>query len=480
VLDKTEAVMARRRMGKRAGALAGDRADPSRAPGTDTLPQIKHIVVLMMENHSYDNYFGMLTDRDGGFALDADGRPTATNKRGDGSEVPLEHFAGTVQKSGVPTQTWSASHIQWAEGQCSGFVESIEKTLPPRTDPTVAMRYWTEADIPFYYALARQFALATCWFSSCLGPTFPNRRFLTAGTAHGLIDDLPFGMMDYPDAGTIFDLLTAHGISWANYHNVPAWQINLKRILRARGVNFFRLIGALLAGLFPQLMQSVESKVQATADLYPLGTLRSINHLKAMDQFYADARRGKLPAFSIVDPDFGQTSEENPQDIAKGEAFSAKVINALMQGQGWPGTVVFWLYDEHGGYYDHVDPPIAGAPDNEPGQNPMKRFPLLRFLLRLTPYPAQIDVADAGPSTYEQLGFRVPAVVVSPFARSQYVSTTTYDHTSILRLVEDKWNLPSLTERDKAANSPVDMLDLDGPPAFLAPPSLPPPGGAQR
>ena len=86
------------------------------------------------------------------------------------------------------------------------------------------MGYWSEHDLPFYYGLARTFPLADHWFSSCLGPTFPNRRFLIAGTAHGLIDDSPYDLLDYPPAGTIFDLLTRYGISWANYHPVAADQ----------------------------------------------------------------------------------------------------------------------------------------------------------------------------------------------------------------------------------------------------------------
>jgi phospholipase C len=217
----------------------------------------------------------------------------------------------------------------------------------------------------------------------------------------------------------------------------------------------------------------VQSKLQATADLFPLGVLGTINHLHTMDRFYADARRGTLPAFSIVDPDFGAWSEENPQDIRVGEAFSARVINAVMNGKGWARTLLIWLYDEHGGYYDHVPPPEAVAPDDVAGESPLKRFALVRLLLRFTPWAKQIEMADAGPSTYDQLGFRVPAVVVSPFARPSYLSDTVYDHTSILKFVERKWNLPSLTRRDAAANDLLDMLDLENPPAFAVPPRLP-------
>ena len=96
-------------------------------------------------------------------------------------------------------------------------IEELAEELPEQLDRTAGMQYWSERELPFYYGLARTFPLATRWFSSCLGPTFPNRRFLISGTAHGLINDLPFGMIDYPESGTIFDHLDAHGISWINY-----------------------------------------------------------------------------------------------------------------------------------------------------------------------------------------------------------------------------------------------------------------------
>ena len=117
-----------------------------------------------------------------------------------GESVPVHHLASTVQHPEAPSQSWHASHLQWAGGSCGGFVASSQ-TVRPEADPAVAMGYWTEDDIPFYYGLARTFPLADHWFSSCLGPTFPNRRFLIAGTANGLIDDLPFDLLDYPPAG---------------------------------------------------------------------------------------------------------------------------------------------------------------------------------------------------------------------------------------------------------------------------------------
>jgi phospholipase C len=471
MLRGIEAAAARRRIAAaRAVPAAGT---PGGQAGTDSLPQIKHIVVLMMENHSYDAYFGMLTGRGDGFKLGADGKPTEVNLALDKTPVPLWTVDSTKQEPAVPTQTWNASHIQWDDGECDGFVRSIQETLPG-LDYKAAMRYWTERELPFYYGLARTFPLASRWFCSCLGPTFPNRRFLIAGTAHGLIDDLPFDLVDYPENGTIFDHLNAHRISWVNYHHISPLKIGWRRIAHARGLAYLRLLGGAIAGMFPQFLPALQSKIQATADLYPLGFISSVNHLRPIDDFWQAAAAGTLPSVTIVDPDFAVTSEENPQDIALGEAFAARVINAVMAGKGWPDTLLVWLYDEHGGYYDHVPPPAAPAPDDVPARSPYQKFPPLR-LFAGTALGKKLTAADAGPSTYTQFGFRVPAVIVSPYAKRDYVTELDYDHTAILKLIERKWNLPALTNRDAVAADLLDALDLDSPPAFLTPPQLPKP-----
>src|SRR3984885_939339 len=168
-------------------ARPGDRPDPSRPVGTDMLPQIKHIIVLMMDNHSFDNYLGTL-GRGEGLPLGEDGTQDAENPDSAGPVIRAHHPSSTVQASGVPCQSWCASHTQWADGKMNGFVTSTEQAAP-EGNKAAAMGYWTERDLPFYHALARTFPLADRWFSSCLGPTFPNRRFLLAGTANRLMDD---------------------------------------------------------------------------------------------------------------------------------------------------------------------------------------------------------------------------------------------------------------------------------------------------
>jgi phospholipase C len=328
--------------------------DPSLPPGTDRIPQIRHIVLLMMENHSFDNYLGTLGRGDG---LPS---PAPVNRRHDGTPVPAHHFTTTGQSEHVPSQSWHSSHLQFDHGRNDGFVASVED-IAPDADASVAMGYWTAEDLPFYAGLARTFPLADRWFSPCLGPTFPNRRFLIAATAHGLIDDEIASIIDYPRSGTIFDLLNRHGIGWINYHHVPALQLIGKRLTGVRSV---RALTLLARQLLPGIEAHIRGELQCTANLYPLGLARTIGHLRRIEHFFQHAAAGMLPPVSIVDPDFEAFSEENPQDIRLGEGFAAAVINAVMHGPGCPHTLLIWLYDEHGGYYDHVPPSPAAEPDH--------------------------------------------------------------------------------------------------------------------
>jgi phospholipase C len=378
----------------------GSLPHPRLPEGTDTMPQIEHIVVLMMENHSFDNYLGML-GRGDGFRF-RNGDPTAANPDDMGNLVHAFHMPSACQLRGHPGQNWNASHLSFNHGRNDGFVLA---------SGPVAMGYWAEEDIPFYYALARTFPLADRWFGSCLAQTYPNRRFLLAGTAAGIVStSIEALTAPPPPNGNILERLNAHGISWRNYFSdLPG-------------------VGVLL-------------------------TFASANQDKLLpiDRFFVDAAAGTLPAVSLVDPDFDMQSEEDPQDIGQGEAFAARVVNAVMSGPGWPRTVLIWLYDEHGGYYDHVPPPRAVPPDD---------------------IPPDIHVPPDLPGGYDRYGFRVPAVVVSPYARPHHVSHVVRDHTSIMKLIETKWNLPALTFRDANADALLDCLDFRHPPAFLEPPAL--------
>jgi phospholipase C len=377
---------------------------PRLPAGTDTIPQIEHIVVLMMENHSYDNHLGMLR-RPGadGFRLGRDRLPLATNPYPDGRIQHAFRMPTTCQLVGHPAQDWLASHVQFDGGRNDGFVASASGP--------VAMGYWQREDLPFYYSLASVFPIADRYFCSVLGQTFANRRYLLAATSIGMVDNALPAPTDYPPNGTIFDQLDAHGITWKDY--------------------------------FTNL---------ATPQLFPPLYLRNLGtKIVPIAGFFADAAAGTLPHYCLVEPDYSVQSEEDPQNIAVGEAFAAQVINAVMAGPAWDRTLLIWTYDEHGGYFDHVPPPAAVPPDGIAPQVP----------------PGQGGAFDG----FGRYGFRVPCAVVSPWARARHVSHRVADHASILKLVETKWNLPALTYRDANARGLLDMIDLRRP-AFAHPPEL--------
>ena len=394
----------------------GDRPDSSRPTGTDMLPQIKHIVVLMMENHSFDNYLGTL-GRGEGFPLGDDGTPDAENPDSAGTMVRAYHASSTEQADGVPAQSWSASHTQWAAGKMNGFVTSTEQAAP-QGDKAAAMAYWTDRGSALLPRVGPDVPAGRPLVQLVPRATFPNRRFLLAGTANGLMDDLPFNLLDRPRAGTIMDMLTRHGISWVNYRPASSDQSEFRRYMqfrRRRARHHLTSLGRPLR----KTSDVFKRDLQFTSAIYPLGMAGYMAHVRSVEQFFADADSGNLPSFCIVDPDFRTFSEETPQDVRKGESFAAEVISRIMHGPGWADTLLIWTYDEHGGYYDHVAPPGAVPPDDIPGRSLVAHPSLLRSLLKVL-FPGYVRHAEqlvAGPGAYDTYGFRVPAVIVSPYAR---------------------------------------------------------------
>jgi phospholipase C len=429
-------------LGKSSLRTPGSLPFPKLPAGTDTMPEIEHIVVCMLENHSYDNFFGMLgrapgqTPRGDGFVIDDPtptavnpyGTPTFTNPYANGDLQLAFHMPSTCQNTGGPSQEWKTSHDSYAGGACNGFVAS--------DSGPVSMGYWTGADLPFTYALAETFPIGDRWFCSLLGQTDPNRRFLIAATSMGMTDDIgtsagnvipDVSLVLPPLGGTIFDILSDYGISWLDY-----------------------------AASYP---------LGATAALYPVDDLAALAANTPIKQFFTNCAAGTLPKFCVVDMDYSTQSQENPQNIVVGETFLASVVKAVGSSPNWEKTMLIITYDEHGGYFDHVPPPVALAPDLIP------------------------PLVQPGESAYEgfaRYGFRVPSVVVSPYAKQNYVSHQVYDHTSILAMVERKWNLPALTYRDANANDLMDFLDVGamkrgGPtftPSTIA--ALPPSGESSR
>jgi phospholipase C len=403
--------------------------DPTRPAGTAAaaLP-FDHIVVVMMENHSFDNLLGALsrsgqqnaqglTFSPAGVALNSNPGPS-----GPARSFP---FPSTAQGPNV-SQTWNATHEQVDGGKMDGFVRSVNADQP--------MGYWTAEVLPFAYSLARTFTTANRWFCSTPCQTYPNRRFLMAGSAYGNISTSNESLKDPPPPnGTIFDRLHAYGISWRNYFtDLPQ------------------------TGIIPSVIEK-----------YP-------GNLAPIAQFYADCATGSLPAVSFVDPEFGVVSavgeplttvpgleaiasklrttggdQEDPQDMAYGESWAYSVVNAVLHSPAWPRTLLVYTYDEHGGYYDHVPPPPAIAPDS---------------------IPPALGPGDV-PGGYDSYGPRVPAVVASPYSKPNATTDVVHDHTSVLATIEAKWNLPALTYRDANARTVADFLDVKRA-AFLEPPTI--------
>ncbi len=420
--------------------------DPSRPPGTDTLPAVEHIVVLMMENHSYDNLFGVLpAERSNGVldGLPLGAPPTSWNPAGVSATNPdaagrLQHafvMPSTCQLAHRPGQEWTASHNAFDGGRNDGFVRTPIAFGSSELVGAVAMGYWDGRALPFTASLAQTFPVADRWFCSLLGQTDPNRRYLIAATSCGMVDDLALSatsltvggaeqdaLLALPANGTIFDRLSCYGIDWADYNaNFPTG---------------------------------------ATAELYPVDDSGpALSRQKPLTQFFADCRAGSLPGFALVDPDFSRASQENPQDMTVGERFMASVVQAIGDSPVWRKTLLVITYDEHGGYYDHVPPPPALAPD---------------------PVPPVVAPGQSAYDGFHRYGFRVPAVVVSPYAVPNGVTHALYDHTSILALVERKWNLPAMTFRDANANDLSGFLDGQAlarrRPTFPALPPLAAPG----
>jgi phospholipase C len=403
--------------------------DPRRPAGTATeaLP-FDHVVVVMMENHSFDNLLGALahSGQPRAQGLKFNSRGVALNSN-PGANGPVRSFpfSTTAQGRNV-SQSWNATHQQIDGGLMDGFVRSVGDAQP--------MGYWTQDVLPFAYSLARTFCTANRWFGSAPCQTYPNRRFLMAGTAYGNITTDTESLLDPPPPnGTIWDRLHHYEISWRNYFtDLPS-------------------VGV----------------IGSTVEKYP-------QNLSPIAQFFADCAAGNLPSVSIVDPEFGVAgevggplsqlpalqpiaeklnttggSEENPQDMAYGEYWAYQALKAVLQSPAWPRTLLIYTYDEHGGYYDHVPPPAAIAPDS---------------------IPPKLGPGDF-PGGYDLYGPRVPAVVVSPYSKPNAVTNVVHDHTSFLATVEAKWNLPALTYRDANAKTVKDFLNLEQA-AFLQPPTI--------
>jgi phospholipase C len=394
---------------------------------------IDNFVVVMMENHSFDNYLGHLNEY--GKRSDVESAPAnASNPDTVGGPQPWMHAPHLCSLD--TDHGWDGTHIEIDNGKMDGFAQRNEGTpVPPAPDggmldPTLgaggrAMWWYDQRDLPFYYELANTFAIADHYFCSVPGPTWPNRRFLYAATSWGgTVTAPPFVLEDeskYPYPGnpaSVLDELEAKKISWMYYSNgLPT----------------------------PALLYSD----------YTTRWKRTVTGSFA--DFQAAAKAGKLPGVSFVDPELAlaasgsEQDEHPPGDIQVGQQFVSEVVQAVMSSPQWAHTALLITHDEHGGFYDHMPPPKACPPDS------------------IAPILHAGDMTQGG---FDMLGVRVILIAVSPYARKGYASHLTYDHTSITRFIEARFDLPALSARDANSEALTDLFDFKNPPAFVKPPTI--------
>lgn len=404
------AASARASCAYKAGDLPAETQGESH-PSGDEIP-VDHVLVMMMENRSFDHYFQKLPEYG---QPDVEVAPESyTNPDPDGN--PVKPFHDTDYCFVDTNHEWNGVHGQYNGGKMDGFYLTNEGSHELPANGTLdmlsgkrALGYYDETDLPFYYWLASEFSIADHYHSSMLGPTYPNRMFLYAATSFGM------NANKFPEADkTILDYLEERKVDWKVYSDgVPGFAVFLKQYVKYKDEHFVRL-----------------------------------------DEYYADAAAGKLPQFAFIDPGLGISAydhnDEHPPAIAQiGENLSAKVIDALTKSPNWSRSALFLTYDEHGGLYDHVPPPAACPPDDIP--------------IKLQPG----DTVAA----FDQLGVRVPMMLISPFAKKHFVAHRTYDHTSIVRFIESRFVLPAMTARDANAEAPWEMFDFEAVP-HATPPTI--------
>jgi phospholipase C len=344
---------------------------------------IEHVVVVMMENRSFDHMLGWLPGADGrqaGLSFpDRNGVLRSTHH--------LTDFMGCAHPD--PDHSYEGARAQYDEGKSDGWLRS-------GANDEYALGYYVQNDLAFWGAAARDWTVCDRYFASILGPTYPNRIYQHAGTTDRIENTTATSKLP-----TIWDRLAAAGLKGTYYFG---------------DIPFTALWGDKYVGI---------SRPYA--------------------QFLADCASGTLPQVSFIDPRFGgedqgTSNDDHPHaDIRVGERVLADIYAAVTRGPGWKNTVLVVNYDEWGGFFDHVPPPRG--PDVQP--------------------------------LFERRGFRVPALIVSPFARRKNVAHDIYDHTSVLKMIEWRWGLPPLQPRDAAARNLAEVLDFSAPnltvPAYVVP-----------
>jgi phospholipase C len=282
----------------------------------------------------------------------------------------------------------------------NGFVDALFRR---HQDGTLAMGYFDGSDLPYYWNLADEFVLFDRYFSSAHDGSIKNRMYWITGTPGNGDNRIPSG--GFGGIPTIFDRLQERGISWKFYINNYDPKLNYRSLKQ-------------LDHLPPQIQWVPLLSFDRFLDDPDLSS-----HIVDLDEYYTDLQNGTLPAVSYV---LLLGATEHPiADARLGQRKNKNMIQALMQSTAWDSSAFLITYDDWGGWFDHVPPP-------------------------------QVD--EYG------YGFRVPTLLISPYARKGHVDHTQLDHTSILKFIEANWNIPALAERDAKANNFLSAFDFSSPP----------------
>jgi len=373
------------------------------------LENIKHIIFYMQENRPFDQYFGRMGQyrRNKGNFEPFEELPLNRAIPDTAGDMILPYKFRTACHENL-SPGWNESWYSWRNGANDFFLKA-SGSVPSTIDPhgTRGMGYYDWNDLPYYYELAWQYATSDRWFSSMMGPTIPNRMYLFAGTSFGHIRP------DSPPAGgwtpkTIFRKLTEAGVSWKYYY------------------------------------QDSSVFLAAWADWNT-----EQGKVVTISQYYTDLQNGTLPSVVFLERASRLALDEHPgANMQKGAANTKKLIDALMNSSAWGSSVFILTFDEAGGFYDHVSPPPAVKPDG------------------IAPLWRSTDIKG----DFDRYGFRVPFILVSPWAKPNFVSHVVRDQTAILRLIERRFGLTAMTARDAAQDDMTEFFDFVNPPRLAIPP----------
>ncbi len=398
-----------KRLGGIAGAAAMAKYLPGCGGGAGGPDGITTYVYMMMENRSYDHFFGARTLIEG---KAGDGLQ-ATFRNNDVNGTPIAPWEPAVDQmcDPDPPHGWDPLHAAWNNGACDGFVQQHQMDHNSTTliDP---MQYLTRKQLPISYALADAYTTCDRWFCSVMGPTLPNRAYWHTATSFGIGPDAgannmvldTFSSVPVP---TIYNRLDAKGVDWAYYYGSIA-------------------VVSLLGNPGPYQL-----------DLGPndgTGRIRRFGDYEGMTgQFFKDAAAGTLPPVTYIDPFFYLNDDHPPIHPIIGQLLVNAVYTALANSPQWKNCMLVVTYDENGGFFDHVSPPTT----------------------------TDDTLAKFNVDGFEQMGFRVPTLVAGPYAKQNYVSSVTYDHTSALKHLQNTFGLETLNVRMDAANDLTDCIDLE-------------------